>query len=187
MKGELFFIVGNSGSGKDSILKNLLEIWPPTFPSLKIPKRIVTRPSHESEAFISATEDEFKKKHSNEDFCFSWHIYDTYYGIPKETLDWVAEGAFCIINVSRSIVKDAKERFPDLKVIFIRVPYEITRKRIKKRGREAENSIKYQQRLIRAKQNQHFPIADVIIDNSGELSQSTEQLLAYLQTFVKDG
>ena len=35
-KGQLFFLVGNSGSGKDSLLAEALKLWPKDLPTVKI-------------------------------------------------------------------------------------------------------------------------------------------------------
>ena len=106
---------------------------------------------------------------NDHEFSLTWHIYDLDYGVPKIVENWLSDGNIVIINVSRTIIPQARKKFPDLKVIFVEVPYEITLARIKSRGREAENDKKFKDRVKRAKENQKFPGADIIIDNSGDL------------------
>lgn len=183
--GQLFFIVGNSGSGKDSLIREVKNLWPQEFPPLKIARRYITRPPHETEPYYSVSKPEFQKMQSQGKFCLSWFIYDTFYGVSADILDCVKNGNFCIVNVSRKIVSSAKVRFPELKVIFVRVPFEITLERIRSRGREAENSPEYQARIKRAQKNQNFPDADTIIDNSGDLMSASKDMYDYIQGFVE--
>ncbi len=79
----------------------------------------------------------------------------------------------------------AKSRYPDLKIIFVRVPFEVTSKRIKDRGRENEESMK--ERMERAKNMQEMSDADFIVDNSGDLEVAGKVILNYiLQTYRKE-
>jgi ribose 1,5-bisphosphokinase PhnN len=50
--GQLFLIVGNSGSGKDTLLKEVLRQWPASAKPIRTPQRYITRPAHASEPFI---------------------------------------------------------------------------------------------------------------------------------------
>ena len=63
------------------------------------------------------------------------------------------------------------------------VPLEITLQRMRSRRREAENEQPFQQRLQRAKENQNLKGADFIVDNSGSLDVSANNLLSYLLSF----
>ncbi|MCK5346936.1 MAG: hypothetical protein KAR20_26185 [Candidatus Heimdallarchaeota archaeon] len=184
-KGQLFFLVGNSGSGKDSLLKAALEAWPSNLPSIKIPRRYITRPPHETEIFHSITPKEFQKMKLAGKFCFTWHIYDLDYGVPHEILQWLQQDALVVVNVSRKIIPEARREFPTLKVIFVKVPFEITLERIKHRGREDPSDPVFQERVSRARKLEHFSDADFVVDNSGDLKIGATQLRDYLLSFSK--
>jgi ribose 1,5-bisphosphokinase len=185
IQGQLIFLVGNSGSGKDSLLKAALENWPEDIPEVRIPRRYITRPPHETEPFYSVSEEEFHKLDNQGKFCLTWHIYDLYYGVPKEILDWIDQGALVVVNVSRSIISEAKMKYPNLKVIFVKVPFEVTLQRIKSRGRESEDDPVFQKRVERARKNQDFPTADFIVDNAGDLLIGASKLREYLLSLTK--
>jgi len=121
----------------------------------------------------------------NHEFSLSWHSFDLDYGVPKLVENWLSDGKIVIINVSRTIIPQARKKFPDLKVIFVKVPFEITLARIKSRGREAENDEMFKQRVKRAKENQNFPDADIIIDNSGDLQIAVKNFRKYLISFAQ--
>lgn len=182
-EGQLFLIVGNSGSGKDSLLKEVLQRWPSSARPIKIPKRYISRPAHDSEPFVSVTSKEFADLKQQGKFCLTWHVYDTDYGVPMTIIDWLNQGGMVIVNVSRRIIPQARQLIPELKVIFVCVPLEITLQRISARQREFEDDPVFQQRLARAKDNQTLPEADFVVDNSVPLDKAAEEMLGYLLSF----
>jgi ribose 1,5-bisphosphokinase len=173
---KLFLIVGNSGSGKDSLIREVQKNFPNELKPVKIPKRVITRPpSPETEDFESSDEKTFLHLKEAGEFVLDWHIYGLYYGVRKNVEEWMKEGHPVLINVSRDIIDDARKRYPDLKVIFIRVPFEVTTKRVADRGRENEEAMK--ERIDRAKNNQDLSNADFIVDNSGNLAEAGKVML----------
>ena len=178
--GQLFLIVGNSGSGKDSLLKEVLQRWPASATPIRIPQRYITRPTHKSEPFISVTSEDFEDLKQRGKFCLTWHVYDTDYGVPVAMIKWLQQGDAVIVNVSRKIIPQARQRIPDLKVIFVSVPLEVTLLRIKARSRESEDAPGFQQRLARAMENQTLTKADFVVDNSQSLETAAGELLDYM-------
>lgn len=176
--GTLFLIVGNSGSGKDSIISGVINKYPSNLKQIYAPKRYITRPPSKFEKNISITPEEFKKMEINGKFALKWNIYGLNYGILTEIENFLNKGHPVIINVSRTIVKQAREMYKNVKVIFIEVPFEITLQRIKDRKRETEDLLK--ERIERAKKNQKFPEADFCIDNTGDLDDAINELLDYI-------
>ena len=182
--GKLFFIVGNSGSGKDSLVQEVIDMYPPTEKEIKIPVRVITRPpSPETEDYESIDDATFLKWDKEEKFALTWFIYGLHYGIRTEIFEWLELGHPVIINVSRKIIESARKRFKNLKVIFVHVPFEITAARIKDRGREDKEAM--QARLERARKNQNLPSADFVVDNSGDLKIAAKTMLDYILSELK--
>jgi ribose 1,5-bisphosphokinase len=177
-QGTLFLITGNSGSGKDSIIAGVINKYPSGLLKIHAPKRYITREASEFEKNIVITPEIFKEMKEQGKFALSWQIYDLNYAIPIEIENFLEKGHPVIINVSRNIVKQAKEIYKKVKVIFIEVPLEITLQRIKDRKRESEELLK--ERIERARKNQKFPEADFTIDNSGKLEDAINDFLTYL-------
>jgi len=109
--GFLFLLTGNSGSGKDSIISGVTQNYPSHLKQIYIPKRFITRPPSEFERNISITPEEFKEIEKKGDFALKWHIYDLDYGIPIEIEKWLEKGHPVIINVSRTIVEEARLKY----------------------------------------------------------------------------
>jgi len=172
MKKRLFLLVGNSGSGKDSVLNYAITHWDLKSPLIKVPQRYITRPPHETEPYFSVTEMEFLQMQKEGKFVFTWRSYNHNYGVPAEIKDWLNQGDIVVVNVSRDIIPEVRRLFPEVKVIFVKVPFAITTDRIEKRARENTESLEFQERLKRAQENPDYPNADIVIENSGTLEES---------------
>ncbi|MFX1312664.1 MAG: phosphonate metabolism protein/1,5-bisphosphokinase (PRPP-forming) PhnN [Promethearchaeota archaeon] len=182
--GVLFLVVGNSGAGKDSIIYGVINKYPSNLKKIYAPKRYITRAPSETEKNISISPLDFKKMEEDGKYALQWHIYSLNYGIPIEIENWLKKGHPVIINVSRTVVCEAKEKYKNIKVIFINVPFEITYQRIKDRKRESKELL--DKRIERAKNNQTFPEADFVVDNSGKLDDAINQLLEYIINIMKN-
>ena len=181
--GLLILVVGNSGSGKDSIMRGVIERYPSNLKSLYLTQRYITRPYSDTEDYIAIKPEDFKKLSLQGEFVLEWHIYGLDYGVPIEIDDWLKKGHTVIVNVSRTIVKKARRMYQNILVVFIDVPFEITLKRVKKRARES--GVRLEERILRARKNQDVPDADFIVDNSGDLEDAVNQFLSYLMRVVK--
>ena len=181
--GILFLIVGNSGSGKDSIIYGAEKKYPTHLKKIYIVKRYITRPPDETEKNYSITLKEFQKMQREGKFVLSWHIYQLDYGVPIEIDDWLKKGHPVLVNVSRTIINVAREKYENIKVVFINVPYEISLERVKDRGREKGDLLN--ERLERAKTHQECEEADFIVNNSGTLEDAVDQLLSYVLKTVE--
>ena len=100
-----------------------------------------------------------------------------------EIENYLEKGHPVIINVSRTIVKETKKKYKNVKVIFVEVPFEITCQRVKDRKREGDDLLK--ERIERARENQKFPEADFTVNNSGKLDDAINSFLAYLVNIVE--
>lgn len=181
--GTLFLVVGNSGSGKDSIIEGVIEKYPSDMKEIYIPQRYITRPPSKFEDNYSISAEKFHEMEENGEFALKWHIYHLYYGVPSEIDEWLKKGHPVVVNVSRTIIQEARSEYKHVRVIFIEVPFEITLKRIKKRGREDGELL--QERIDRAKTHQKMPSADFIVDNSGNLENAVDQFLFYIIETMK--
>ena len=134
---KVFLIIGNSGAGKDTIIEEVLRRFPSHYRKLQVPKRVITRQSSDTEKFESVDTETFYKLRESGEFILEWESYENFYGIRREVLDWIDAGHPVLLNISRNVVQTAREKFPDVRVIFIRVPLDVTADRIIERGRES--------------------------------------------------
>ncbi|MBN2151697.1 MAG: phosphonate metabolism protein/1,5-bisphosphokinase (PRPP-forming) PhnN, partial [Candidatus Lokiarchaeota archaeon] len=142
-EGTMFLLVGNSGSGKDSILAWAKDHWTCKTKQLLVAERYITRPeSPETEKFVSLSVEEFERMDANGDFSLTWVSYGMHYGVKKDITDELRRGNLVIVNVSRQIIDDTLARFPGTKIIFVQVPIDTIVQRIQDRGRETGDQVR---------------------------------------------
>ena len=146
--GTLWLVVGPSGAGKDSLLDGAKAALSDSTAHHFV-RRDITRPADAGgEDHNPVTVAEFDAIQKEGGYCLSWGAYNLRYGIPKAIETELAAGRHVIVNVSRSLIGQAREMFPDVRVVNITVPREILERRLRGRGRESEEDI--QRRLERA-------------------------------------
>ena len=175
---KVFLIIGNSGAGKDTVIDEVLRRFPPHYMKLQVPKRVITRQSSDTEKFEPVDTETFYKLRESGEFILEWESYEHFYGIRREVLDWLDAGHPVLLNVSRNVVQTAREKFPDVRVIFIRVPLDVTADRIIERGRESYKEVL--NRVVRAQEHQDYEGADLIVDNVGNLEETSQKVLDFL-------
>ena len=175
MNGRLILVVGNSCSGKDSIISRVKDL----LPSVMVAKRFITRApsSFESNYFVSF--EDFDSLLKQGEFFLNWSSYGLNYGVSNEVLSLLLNGKDVLVNVSRNIIPLARELYHNTLVVFIKAPTSVIIRRIKSRAREDDYIVKA--RINRALSNQDCDYADFVIDNSGELSMAVNQLYDILK------
>jgi ribose 1,5-bisphosphokinase len=176
----LFYVMGPSGSGKDSLLRALRERLKPADPVI-IAHRYITRAADANEASVALTADEFTRRADLGCLAMHWQSHGLHYGIGVEIEQWLAQGLKVIVNGSREYLSDAATRYPKLCAVHVRVKPEVLAARLRNRGRESEAAIA--KRLERA--NQPFAVPQgcklVEIDNSGALEDSAREFAALVR------
>lgn len=184
--GKLFLLVGNSGSGKDTLIRCVAERWPRNSPALYTPRRYITRPPHPSEPYISIERDAFARMRACQSFFLDWVSYGIHYGLPDDIAAYLEQGAFVLANVSRDVIDRARKRFAGTRVVFVKVSYATTAARLRERGRELPRDIGFRARLQRARRNPWHPTADYILANDGDLERAVENLSSYMMLQRED-
>ncbi len=173
---HLFYIVGASGSGKDSILKAYRNYSVNNKLPIVIAHRYITRENsaenQKNENFISLSTDEFEWRKDHDFFSLSWNANNCSYGIGREIESWLLSGLSVVVNGSReyiSILKNEiiKSKKINLVIIEIVVPEEILLQRLQYRKRETNTEI--DQRMKRNKTLDYKINVDRTVQNVGSL------------------
>ena len=169
----LFYLMGPSGSGKDSLLRALRERLGPD-DRIVIAHRYITREADANEASVALTPDEFRRRQALGCLALDWHSHGLHYGIGIEIEQWLARGLTVIVNGSREYLPQAVARYPKLCAVHVRVRPEVLVTRLRQRGRESEEAIA--RRLARAAQAFTVPAGCRLVefDNSGALETAAE-------------
>lgn len=177
---ELFYVIGPSGCGKDSLL-NYVRCKVSSQDSLIFAHRYITRSADAGgENHIALSEREFDQRLQQGLFALHWQSHGFKYGLGVEINHWLSEGLTVVVNGSRGYLDEATRRYPNIKPVLIAVSQEQLMARLKKRGRESPGEI--EKRLQRARQyaNLEHPALHIVSNNS-ELHQAGDNLLHLLQ------
>ncbi|PHR72636.1 MAG: hypothetical protein COA66_05110 [Arcobacter sp.] len=176
MQKKIVLIVGASGVGKDTLLKNIKK-------SLKNKANFITRyitreaDLNEKNYFLDPLAFDLLK--INKFFVSSWAAHNNFYGISKNS---IKEG-LNIISISRSSIKDFEAFYDNVYTINITVPKEELRKRLIKRARENKDEI--EERL-----NRSYACIEsnnlIHFDNSEDIGTSSESLLNLLSQIKEE-
>jgi len=181
--GQLIYLIGASGSGKDSIMQAVRERISDEIPTL-FAHRYITRPAElGGENYISLTEKEFVIRQNAGLFAMHWKSHGYCYGIGTEIKNWLNNGFNVVVNGSREYLPVASSLFPNLLVTLVTVSENVLRQRLIQRGRESMEEI--EKRLERAKAfkvNHHNLIT---ISNDGLLEDSIKCFIDILTGATK--
>jgi ribose 1,5-bisphosphokinase len=174
--GRLFFFVGPSGAGKDTLLQWVRERMPSDADTV-FARRTITRPAHSSEAHDPADQDTFSQLAAAGYFSMMWQANELCYGIPRGIEADLKAGRDVVVNGSREFVPRLRELFPQARVIWVEADTGQIRQRIESRKRETGAALLT--RLDRV--TQFKPTEEMIrLDNSGPLEVAGQRLLEIL-------
>ncbi|AGZ36278.1 phosphonate metabolism protein/1,5-bisphosphokinase (PRPP-forming) PhnN [Pseudomonas sp. SWI6] len=177
--GRLIYLVGPSGSGKDSLIDASRAQL--TAAGVEIARRVITRSAEsKGEAAHGVTSERFEEMRKAGAFAMHWRANGLDYGIPSQVDQWLSEGRHVLVNGSRAYLPLARQRYPDMVAVCIAVRPEVLRQRLLARGRETSEEV--EQRLARNAQLQTGQEPGVhVLDNSTSLEMAVEGLLALLR------
>ena len=178
-KGRLLYVMGSSGAGKDSVLN---AVRPRAGENVRFARRLITRePDPLGENNVLVTERRFAEMLREGEFSLHWESHGLKYGIGRDIDEELACGNTVIVNGSRENLERASRRYPDMEVVEITADPAFIQERLRKRNREGAGEIS--RRLARGRQA--FAKPDFLvyhtIDNSGNLADSAQQLLAIIK------
>jgi phosphonate metabolism protein PhnN/1,5-bisphosphokinase (PRPP-forming) len=140
-RGTLILVVGPSGAGKDTLI-DAAKAALADDPRFHFPQRDITRPAEaggeDHNPVDTAT---FETRRAAGAYALCWGAHDLFYGVPAAIADCLAAGTSVVVNVSRSVIDEARESFPPTAVVSLSVPEEVLRRRLAARGRESAEQI----------------------------------------------
>jgi len=175
---QLIYLMGPSGSGKDSLLARLRGC---ADSAPLVAHRYITRPADAGcENHIALSEPEFLRRRAKGLFALDWQAHQHHYAFGIEVDLWLLQGIDVVVNGSRAHLPQAQQRYGgQLLPVCLQVSPEVLRQRLQRRGRE--NAEQIERRLMRATEYQHsLPAGCRLLDNDGNLEDTLAALLALL-------
>ncbi len=181
---KLIYIVGASGSGKDTLLSLVRnEIDFEAIPLIFV-HRYITRPvelTGENHIFLSEKEFMFRREAGL--FAMSWQSHGFYYGIGREINEWLNSGSLVLMNGSREYIPKALEIYPEMRICLIQTSREKLKERLINRGRESMSEI--EERLNRFDEfSVNYPNV-ITINNDGNIVDTKKYFLGILIDALK--
>lgn len=182
--GRLVLVVGPSGVGKDSILDAARQALDGR-DDILFPRRVITRSaSAGGEPHIAVSEAAFLDMVARGAFLLHWQAHGLRYGIPTEADEAIAAGRQVVVNVSRTVLDEARRRFDPLLIVAVQASAGTLRRRLLDRGRES--AVQIEERVARAAAFAVRGSNVVVLDNDGALGSAVATFLALLD-YVPNG
>ena len=178
-RGRLFYVVGASGVGKDSLIQYARDALEEGH-GVVFAHRYITRPaSARGENHVALTAQEFALRRRCGLFALDWESHGFSYGVGTEIDEWMAKGLTVVVNGSRGHIPVARARYPDLVVIWVSASRRSRAARLSRRGRESDAEIAA--RLARlARVDVEVARSALHIRNDGPLEAAGTRLVALL-------
>lgn len=178
--GHLFYVVGPSGAGKDTVLATArAKLAGRAF--IAVAHRYITRASDSgSENHVALTPMEFALRDRAGLFAMQWDSNGHRYGIGLEIHQWLDAGVSVLVNGSRGYLPEAMRFFPDLKLVLITASVETLRLRLLARGREDQTAIASRlERALAFGRLARSPDLEILNDSGAE--EAGERLVAFIE------
>ena len=180
---KLFYVIGASGAGKDSLIDYVREKLPVDARVL-FAHRYITRPAHAGgENHIALSRPEFAFRQEQGCFAMNWYSHDTYYGVGTEINEWLAQDLNVIVNGSREYLEHAASQYSELVPVLITADPDVLADRLFARGREsfAQVTKRVAHALKLANSVQH-PALEIVENNDAIETAGDTLLQLVLQT-----
>lgn len=155
-KAKLFVFSAPSGSGKTTIVKEILKQYPDFVFSVSATTRKKRNIEKNGVDYFFISEEEFLKKIENNEFVEWEKFYDYYYGTLKKIVDEnISKGLVTVFEVDVKGALSIKRVYPFATLIFVAPPsIEELKERLIKRNTESDEDLR--KRIERAEMELSF-------------------------------
>jgi len=142
-EGQLFIVSGPSGVGKGTICRELLKEKTGIELSISMTTRKPRPGEVDGKSYYFVSHEQFDNKIKADGFLEYAHVYENYYGTPKqEVLDMLKKGTDVILEIDTQGALLAKKQYPNGVFVFILPPsMAVLRQRLVDRRSETEEQI----------------------------------------------
>jgi guanylate kinase len=180
----VFVITGQSGAGKGTLIKRLLDL----FPQLELAVSATTRPRRPGEVdgvhYYFITDEEFDRRRADGDFleyhAFPWGQRS---GTLLSEIDRIGEeGKVCVLELETEGALNVADTVTGAVTIFVTAPIEELERRLKERDTESAGEIGERLRVAR----QQLDVAnrfDHIVENN-DLEHAVSDLSALVRRYA---
>lgn len=185
MSGRLIYVMGASGSGKDSLLR-LARTHLGSHSGVCFAHRYITRSADAGgENHIALSPAEFQARLRARLFALHWSSHGLDYGVGLEINHWLARGLTVVLNGSREHLPQARTNYPDLLPVWIEVSPDVQRQRLASRARESAAAIEARLERTLPKSLSTGP-SNQVIRNEGRIEDAAGQLIRLIECHAEE-
>lgn len=171
--GRLYYVMGPSGAGKDSVLGWVRDNGPSC--GVLCAHRYIAQPAQAvSEDHVALSPSEFELRERRGLFALTWQAHGLRYGLGKEIEYWLRQGIDVLVNGSRDAFPLARERFKDMVPVMITASRDAIVRRLTAHGRETPEQI---ERRLASNDSYALPDNTLTIVNEASLPEAGAALL----------
>ena len=181
-QGTLVVVSGFAGTGKGTVMKELLSRYDSYALSVSATTRNPRPGEVDGREYFFKTKEEFEQMIEEQAFVEYACYVGNYYGTPKQYVqEQLAAGKDVILEIEIQGALSIKEQFPDALLLFIAPPSaDVLKERLVGRGTETEDVI--EQRLARAvEESKGMENYDYLVVND-QLDECVETVHQMIQT-----
>lgn len=141
--GYLLILSGPSGSGKDTIINEIVKRDEKTVVSISMTTRKPRPGEVDGVNYYFVTKEQFEENIKN-DQMLEWAQYgDNYYGTPKAPVfKWISEGKTVILEIEVQGADKIRSQYPEVRTMFLMPPsIHVLRERLSGRQTESEEEV----------------------------------------------
>ena len=183
-KGLFVVISSPSGGGKDSVIGELLKIFPESARLLTTTSRLPRPGNVEGVDYHFVSKKEFEEKIKNDEMLEYNNYAGNYYGIEKKRLENVLEKnkiIFTQIEVNGKHSLD-KSKIDHLSIFLLPDSLDVLADRIRKRGGVSEEKIKSRLEIARVEIEASKDYDYKIVNRDGKFKETIEEIVQILNT-----
>lgn len=180
-RGSIIVISGPSGSGKGTIINQVLEDNPNCWLSVSTTSRPIRDNDTAGVTYNFVTKKEFEKK-IEEGYFLEYNNYvGNYYGTPKELIfNKIENGIDVVLEIEINGAQNIKKLIPEAIFIFIMPPsIEIMKSRLRNRGTDSEEKILERFKVAYKEMNEVTKYNYVVVND--ELEKAVEKVNAIIR------
>ena len=179
--GALVRVVGPSGAGKDSLL-GAAQKQLTAERRIHFARRAITRPASASEDNEMVTPTEFESAVAAGRYALWWRAHDQGYGIARTIDDEIGAGGVVVVNASRTIIADVRQKYRNAAVVLITAPAEVLAERLAARGRDSDGNLGNRlKRSTLATEGE----PELVISNVGTVEEGARTLAEFITALAK--
>lgn len=179
--GLLLVLSGPSGSGKDTVIGELMKLGLDMVQSISMTTRAPREGENHGVDYLFVDKDYFTNAIENEKMLEYAQYGVNFYGTPKEPVDnWLAEGKIVILKIDVQGCENIKKMYPDALTVFITPPnMTVLEKRLRRRGTETDEDVERRLKIAIDEINK-IPLYDYVVIND-ELEKAVDDVYTIIK------